>query len=147
MCWICFWTTWTRWYLWGIQWLVSTHYLGRKGVFLTTQNSKSQVLVKFPFSRGGGEGGILGYSELKVSSLGQISIFVGRGLFLTTLELILLAKWIINSGSPTCSCITDSVSHTMCVETNQLFPTGFHWCPFFTTEYIPWFLRILTVVL
>ena len=34
-----------------IQWLVSTHsWGGREGIFLGTQNSKSQVLAKFSFS-------------------------------------------------------------------------------------------------
>ena len=45
---------------WGIRQLISTHSVGGEGgldwLFLATQNSKSQVLPKFSFAVGVGEG-------------------------------------------------------------------------------------------
>ena len=76
---------------------------------LTTQNSKCQVLAKFKFMGGG----VLNYSNYQV-----LAKFSWGGVFLTTLELIFLAKWTKNSGSLTCSYIADSLSYTMCVETH-----------------------------
>ena len=43
---------WTRRYLWGIQRLVSTHLLGGGGVFLATQNSKSESWPNFHWGEG-----------------------------------------------------------------------------------------------
>ena len=89
---------------------------------LKTQSVKSWSNFHF---LGGGRGwerkkGILGYSKLKVTS-NQIYISGGggsrggRGSFAK--NRVLFAKWTKNSGSPACSCITDSLSYTMFVET------------------------------
>ena len=75
---------------------------GWQGVFLTTQNSKCEILAKISFSGGGGRildysklkvpssgqifiggGGILDYSKLRVPSSGQIFIFWKKRVFLT----------------------------------------------------------------
>ena len=81
------------------------------GVFLTTQNSKCQVvLANFSFLVGWVVGDILDYSKLKVSSSGQIFIFNGGGI---------LGKINQNFGSLACSCIADSLSHTTCVGSHQ----------------------------
>ena len=123
---ICFLLIWSKWtnaimrrYPWGIHRLVSTHSRGGilgnsklkvsshdkififswgEGVFLATQNSKSQVLTKFSF-RGGG---ILDTTFLKYFSRGTQGILHQ------------------NFTSLACSCIADSLSHTTCVEANEL---------------------------
>ena len=67
------------------------------------------------------EGGILpnfrfGLREEKLK-FGNI---LGGGVFCTTFQnRVFLPIWSKNSGSPACLCITDSLSHTMYVETNQ----------------------------
>ena len=62
--------------------------------FLGSQNSKCQVLANFSFP-GGREGG---------------SLLKNR---------VFLVKWAKNTGSLTCSCIADSLSHSTFVETNK----------------------------
>ena len=78
----------TRRYPWGIQRLVSTHSGG--GVFLATQKSKSQVLINFHFLGRGHSLPRIGYSWKNKPKI-----------------LHAQAR----------SCITVSLSHTMCVET------------------------------
>ena len=57
-----------------------SHRGGGEGGILGYSNSKCQVLTKFSFS--GKRGGGSGYSKLKVPSSDQI--FMGRGVFLAT---------------------------------------------------------------
>ena len=88
----------TRWYPWGIQRLVSTysnHH--RRGGVLESQKPKCQDLPKFQFSEGGG---VLN----QIPQQGVLRI-LSRNFALPL------------SG---CLCITDSLSHTTYVETNEL---------------------------
>ena len=80
---------WTRRYPWGIQRLVSTHLVGAYSWLLITE------------------------------SPGPDQIFMGGGYFCPAKNRVLLAKWAKSSGSLTCSCIADSLSHTVCVETKK----------------------------
>ena len=76
------------------------------GVLWSSQNSKCQDLPKFQFSGGGGE-----FSDLKFQ----------RGVFWRIWTQIYCAY------TETCLCITDSLSHTMCVETNKIGAIWLHY--------------------
>ena len=113
-----------RWHLWRIQRLVSIH-LG--GSILGNSKLKSPQ-----FSLGGGDSW-----QLKAPvTTDQIFIsgYMGWGWGYGEWEVgyswpaknrVLLAKWAKNSGSLTCSCIADSLSHTMCLEINQTIVVSF----------------------
>ena len=101
---------------------------GGGGVFFGSQNSKCQVLAKFSFSGGGGGAGsgqlfigggevFLGSENSKYQVLANFSLGGGRASLLLK-NRVFLAKWAKYSGSLACCCITDSLSHTTCVETN-----------------------------
>ena len=83
---------------------------------LEIQNSKCQDLTKFQF--GGGEAGFE-KSKLKVPRSDLISI--GGGVLDEIPEQVVLADLSTNSALPLSGspCITDSLSHTTYVETNQ----------------------------
>ena len=125
----------------GYSWLLITqsanfwatfHFQGG-GVFLATQNSKSQVLVKFSFWGFGGEGWEGRYSwlpkfpfgggqycwQLKTQSPNFWPNFHGGGGggwgILGQPRIGIILKMNQNSGRLTCSCIADSLSHIACV--------------------------------
>ena len=124
------WLNETRRYPWGIQWLVSTHQfpthkskvpnnfhlLGvgwwkRVGVFLASSDPKS--LTIFIFRKGVV---FLATSDPKSMIIFSF-IWVYSGVTRNKVNCGFWTKIYVTQAS---SCITNSLSHTMCVETNKL---------------------------
>ena len=95
---------------------ISIFHLG-EGVFLGSQNSKCQDLPKFQFSGGG---------DIPAKICLNFNRGGGRGGGgnWPVKNRVFLAIWSKNSGSLACLCITDRLSHTMYVETNETVSSG-----------------------